>query len=66
LQGTFGRMVHEPMTDLILLMSKLVSPDGKILIPGVQDLVPPPTEEEKYKLAPSPYHLLAPNMNFIG
>jgi Cys-Gly metallodipeptidase DUG1 len=46
-QGVFGRTVHEPMTDLIALMSRLVSSDGTILIPGVQDLVPPPTDDEK-------------------
>jgi Cys-Gly metallodipeptidase DUG1 len=34
------------MTDLISVMSKLVSPEGKILVPGVQELVPPPTKEE--------------------
>jgi Cys-Gly metallodipeptidase DUG1 len=34
------------MTDLITLMSKLVSPDGTILVPGVQELVPPATQEE--------------------
>ncbi|KAI0320430.1 CNDP dipeptidase [Amylostereum chailletii] len=45
--GVFGRMVHEPMTDLVLLMSKLVDPAGNILVPGVDDLVPPPTDEEK-------------------
>ena len=36
--GVFGRTVHEPMTDLIILMSKLVTPQGNILIPGVEDL----------------------------
>ncbi|KAF7440176.1 hypothetical protein PC9H_000520 [Pleurotus ostreatus] len=45
--GVFGRTVHEPMTDLIHLMGQLVSPTGKILIPGVDEMVPPPTEEEK-------------------
>lgn len=35
------------MTDLIHLMGQLVSPTGKILIPGVDEMVPPPTEEEK-------------------
>lgn len=45
--GVFGRTVHEPMTDLIQLMSKLVTPAGEILIPGVDDLVAPLTEEEK-------------------
>ncbi|KAH9974102.1 CNDP dipeptidase [Lactifluus volemus] len=45
--GVFGRMVHEPMTDLIALMSKLVDPKGNILIPGVDDMVPPPDDEER-------------------
>jgi Cys-Gly metallodipeptidase DUG1 len=46
--GVYGRMVHEPMTDLIILMSKLVDPQGNILIPGVEELVPPPDEEERH------------------
>ncbi|EJF55956.1 CNDP dipeptidase [Dichomitus squalens] len=45
--GVFGRMVHEPMTDLVLLMSKLVAPDGTILVPGVEDLVSAADEEER-------------------
>ncbi|KAF8452392.1 hypothetical protein L210DRAFT_3383623 [Boletus edulis BED1] len=44
--GLFGRMVHEPMTDLIKLMSKLVDHDGQILIPGIESMVAPPTESE--------------------
>ena len=40
-------MVHEPMTDLIALMSKLVDPNGNILIPGVDEMVLPPDEEER-------------------
>jgi Cys-Gly metallodipeptidase DUG1 len=36
------------MTDLIKLMSRLVDPDGKILVPGVDDMVEPASEEEKY------------------
>ena len=36
------------MTDLIQLMGKLVTPQGEILIPGVEDLVAPLTDEEKY------------------
>ena len=35
------------MTDLTLLLSTLVSPNGKILIQGVDDMVPEPDEEEK-------------------
>ncbi|KAJ3050544.1 hypothetical protein HK097_008510 [Rhizophlyctis rosea] len=44
--GVFGGTVHEPMTDLITLMSKLVTVDGKILVPGVYDDVAPRTEAE--------------------
>ncbi|KAG2366422.1 hypothetical protein BDR07DRAFT_1449443 [Suillus spraguei] len=44
--GLFGRTVHEPMTDLIKLMSKLVDHNGNILIPGIDDMVPPHDEEE--------------------
>lgn len=45
--GVFGGTVHEPMTDLVYLMSRLVAPDGKILVPGIMDQVAPLTEEEK-------------------
>ncbi|KAG8904868.1 hypothetical protein FRB99_001035 [Tulasnella sp. 403] len=45
--GVFGNTVHEPMTDLILLMSKLVTPSGDILIPGISELVAPLTNEER-------------------
>ncbi|EIN06612.1 CNDP dipeptidase [Punctularia strigosozonata HHB-11173 SS5] len=44
--GVFGRTVHEPMTDLIILMSKLVDPNGNILIPGVDDMVKPADADE--------------------
>jgi len=47
--GVFGGTVHEPMTDLILLMSKLVSPEGQILIPGVKEMIAPVTEDEQKK-----------------
>jgi Cys-Gly metallodipeptidase DUG1 len=52
--GVFGRMVHEPMTDLIHLMGKLVAPSGDILIPGVDEMVPPPDAAEKCGF-PSPF-----------
>ncbi|KAJ7462942.1 hypothetical protein FB451DRAFT_1562372 [Mycena latifolia] len=35
----FGRMVHEPMTDLIALMGRRGSPAGDILVPCVHDMV---------------------------
>jgi acetylornithine deacetylase/succinyl-diaminopimelate desuccinylase-like protein len=46
--GVYGRMVHEPMTDLIILMGKLVDPQGKILIPGIEEMVAPPDDEERH------------------
>jgi Cys-Gly metallodipeptidase DUG1 len=46
--GVFGGMVHEPMTDLISLMNKLVTVEGKILIPGVADMVQAADDKEKY------------------
>lgn len=35
------------MTDLIKLMSTLVTPDGNILVPGIEEMVKPADEEEK-------------------
>jgi Cys-Gly metallodipeptidase DUG1 len=43
----FGGAVHEPMTDLFAIFSKLVTPNGKILIPGINELIKPLTPEEK-------------------
>jgi Cys-Gly metallodipeptidase DUG1 len=45
--GVFGNTVHEPMTDLVILMSKLVKPSGEILVPGLSDLVAPLTDIER-------------------
>ncbi|KAI0795573.1 hypothetical protein C8Q75DRAFT_457011 [Abortiporus biennis] len=46
--GIYGGTVFEPMTDLFAIMSKLVrSDDAHILIPGVYDGIPEPTEEER-------------------
>lgn len=44
--GCFGGAVHESMADLMYLLSDLVTSDGQILIPGVQDTVRPLTDEE--------------------
>lgn len=35
------------MTDLSILLSKLVTPKGEILIPGLSELIAPLTPEEK-------------------
>jgi len=44
--GVFGGTVTEPMTDLVSLLHTLVDNKGKILIPGLKDLVAPVTQEE--------------------
>ena len=49
--GVYGRMVHEPMTDLFALMSKLVSSQGSILVPNVEGLVSDLTSGELYVLS---------------
>ena len=45
------------MTDLIAIMSKLVDSQGRILIPGVDEMVHAADEEEKYVLL---FHLNIP------
>lgn len=35
------------MTDLFAIFSKLVTPSGEILVPGIKDLVAPLTPEER-------------------
>ena len=45
--GVFGGTAQEPMTDLMRVLAALVDTEGKILIPGMKDLVAPVTEEEK-------------------
>jgi len=44
--GVFGGSTHEPMTDLVTLLAKLVDSQGNIQIPGLLDLVAPLTKEE--------------------
>lgn len=44
--GVFGGTAHEPMTDLVTLLAKLVDSSGNILIPGIKELVAPLTEDE--------------------
>ena len=45
--GVFGGSAQEPMTDLVRVLGSLVDTNGKIQIPGIQDMVAPVTEEEK-------------------
>lgn len=44
--GVFGGMIAEPMTDLVKVMSQLVDSQGKILIPGIKEMVAPLNDEE--------------------
>lgn len=45
--GVFGGTAQEPMTDLVRIMAGLVDGRGKILIPGIDEMVAPLTKEEK-------------------
>ncbi|XP_010202681.2 beta-Ala-His dipeptidase [Colius striatus] len=45
--GTFGGIIHEPLTDLIALLDSLVDPTGRIQIPGVYDYITALMEEER-------------------
>ncbi|XP_037639534.1 cytosolic non-specific dipeptidase isoform X2 [Sebastes umbrosus] len=44
--GGYGGTVIEPMTDLIGILDTLISPSGKILIPGIREAVAPLSDEE--------------------
>ncbi|KAF7643468.1 hypothetical protein LDENG_00238230 [Lucifuga dentata] len=44
--GVDGGTVIEPMTDLIGILDMLISPNGKILIPGIREAVAPLSDEE--------------------
>lgn len=55
--GVFGGSAQEPMTDLMHILSRLVDINGKILIPGINDLVAPVTEEEKKLYPPIAYNM---------
>ncbi|XP_057196042.1 cytosolic non-specific dipeptidase [Triplophysa rosa] len=44
--GVYGGTVVEPMTDLIGIMDKLISPSGEILIPGIREAVAALSDEE--------------------
>lgn len=55
--GVFGGMVHEPMTDVVKIMSSLVTPEGKILVPGINEQVAPLTDEERKVYDVMDFHL---------
>uniref|UniRef100_A0A665WQ26 Cytosolic non-specific dipeptidase-like n=1 Tax=Echeneis naucrates TaxID=173247 RepID=A0A665WQ26_ECHNA len=44
--GVYGGTVIEPMIDLIGILDTLISPSGKILVPGIRDAVAPLSDEE--------------------
>lgn len=45
--GVYGGSAQEPMMDLVRVMASLVDTNGKIQIPGINDMVAPPTKEEE-------------------
>lgn len=45
--GVFGGTAQEPMTDLVRLLSSLVDTNGKILVPGINEMVAPLSADEK-------------------
>ncbi|KAL8916207.1 MAG: hypothetical protein Q9208_008659 [Pyrenodesmia sp. 3 TL-2023] len=45
--GVFGGTAQEPMTDLVRVLGTLVDTNGKILVPGIHEMVAPVTKEEK-------------------
>uniref|UniRef100_A0A0K0EFW0 M20_dimer domain-containing protein n=1 Tax=Strongyloides stercoralis TaxID=6248 RepID=A0A0K0EFW0_STRER len=45
--GVHGGVVHEPLNDLVWVMSQLVDNKGKILVEGLDKLVAPLTKEEE-------------------
>ncbi|VDM58826.1 unnamed protein product [Angiostrongylus costaricensis] len=44
--GVYGGIIHEPLADLLWVMSQLTSVDNRILIPGIYDDLAPMTNEE--------------------
>lgn len=45
--GVFGGTAQEPMTDLVRVLASLVDTNGKIQIPGLDDLVAPVSDDER-------------------
>lgn len=55
--GIFGGAAQEPMTDLVRVLGTLVDSDGRIQIPGINEMVAPVTEEEKGLYGPIAYSM---------
>lgn len=53
--GVFGGTIHEPMTDLFSVMSKLVDVNGQILVPGIYEKVRPISGKFYKKFVPIRY-----------
>ena len=53
--GVFGGTTQEPMTDLVRVMGTLVDTNGKIQIPGINEMVAPVTDEERELYGPISY-----------
>ncbi|KAF8695795.1 CNDP dipeptidase, partial [Rhizoctonia solani] len=55
--GLYGNCVHEPMTNLVQVFSKLVDSQGKILIPKINELVDKLTPEERARYEKMDYSI---------
>lgn len=55
--GVFGGTAQEPMTDLVRILASLVDTNGRILIPGINELVAPLTDDEKALYGPISYNM---------
>ena len=55
--GVFGGAAQEPMTDLVRVLGKLVDTNGRIQIPGLNEMVAPLTDAEKKLYGPIAYSM---------
>ncbi|KAF8749840.1 CNDP dipeptidase [Rhizoctonia solani] len=55
--GLYGNCVHEPMTNLVQVFSKLVDSQGKILIPKINELVDKLTPDERARYEKMDYSI---------
>lgn len=53
--GVFGGSAQEPMIDLVRVLGTLVDINGKIQIPGINEMVAPVTDEERALYGPISY-----------
>ena len=57
LMGCF--LSHEPMNDLVWILSQLTSLNGEILVPGLKELVAPVSKEESKLYEPIDFSVVS-------